>query len=129
LGFLRRVRAEITKIYTYPDQPPTWRAAFRAEYGDPDKRYQWEEVYLPNGTELEMEHDGQRYKACVRREAIRRDVREVEEYSPAEIATAIGGGTPRDRWHDLFMGLSAQTAEDLHWRSNAVRHHRGTYGR
>jgi hypothetical protein len=68
--------------------PPPLRPYARAyAYGDcaPSLRSPWRAA-----TELEMEHDGEWHQAHVRREAIRRDVRDVEELSPAELATAIG---------------------------------------
>jgi hypothetical protein len=75
---------------------------FRATYGDPDLGFQWYDVYLPNGTELGMQHDGQWHKAYVTRQAIRRSMFDVNEYTPAGLATAIGV-SPRDEWDDLFI--------------------------
>jgi hypothetical protein len=80
----------------------TSHAEDRAPYGDPDLGFQWYDVYLPNGTTLRMQHDGQWHEAYVIRQAVRRSMDDVEQYMPDWLATEIFG-SPRDGWDDLFI--------------------------
>ena len=65
---------------------------FRDKYGDANKGYRWQEIDLPNGTQLYMEYKKQKHYATVRFEKI---VYEGETYSPAELARKIASGTTR----------------------------------
>jgi hypothetical protein len=84
------------------------------KYGDPKRGYQWQTVFLPNGTQLRMTYKGTAHHAEVRNERIwYRD----KEYSPAELARHIANNTSRNAWHDLWLLMPRETmwriADDL----------------
>lgn len=75
-------------------------SGFRDKYGDANKIYRWQEIDLPNGTQLYMEYKKQKHYASVQFEKI---IYEGESYSPAELARKIANGTTRNAWRDFYI--------------------------
>jgi len=73
---------------------------FRDKYGDTNKGYRWQEIDLPNGTQLYMEYKKQKHYASVQFEKI---MYEGESYSPAILARKIANGTTRNAWRDFYI--------------------------
>lgn len=70
------------------------------EVGNPDRGYQWQQLFLPNGTELRMGYKGTNYYAQVRHEKINY---EGAVYSPSQWAGKIAGNTARNAWRDIWI--------------------------
>lgn len=68
------------------------------EFGPPALGYRWANVFMPNGTEIEMLYKGRKYRAWVKHQKIVFDGR---EYSPSELARRIADNTSRNAWRDL----------------------------
>lgn len=73
---------------------------FKEKYGDATKGYRWQEIDLPNGTQLYMEYKKKKHFASVQFEKI---VYEGESFSPAELARKIANGTTRNAWRDIYI--------------------------
>lgn len=73
---------------------------FEKTYGDPEGFYQWDNLFLWNGTQIRMRYKGRDYFAVVRDEEIN-----FEEwaYSPSQLAKKIANGTSRNAWRDLWI--------------------------
>jgi hypothetical protein len=75
--------------------------------GDPSKGYQWQTVFLPNGTQVRMLYRAQNHYAAVQHERL---IYEGESLSPSEFASRIAVGTKGERtnrnaWRDLYLLL------------------------
>lgn len=73
---------------------------FTAEFGRDDKGYQWQNVFLPNGTELKMTYKSNAYYASVRFEHI---VYKELHLSPSEFARKVAENTSRNAWRDIWI--------------------------
>ena len=73
---------------------------FESEYGDPQGFYQWDDLFLWNGTQIRMNYKGRNYYAWVRDEQI---VFEEQVYTPSQLASKIAAGTSRNAWRDLWF--------------------------
>ncbi len=84
------------------------------KYGDAGKGYQWENVYLPNGTQLYIVYNNTAHHAAVKFETI---VYKGESYSPSVLVRKIANGTARNAWTDLFIQMPGddvwRRAEDI----------------
>ena len=87
--------------------------------GDPRRGYQWQTLFLPNGTQVRMTYRGASHHAEVRHERIEA---EGETFSPSEWARRVAGGTNRNAWRDLWLRLPGE----IDWRlaDNLRRRHR-----
>jgi hypothetical protein len=72
---------------------------FKEKYGDPKKSYRWQDLDLPNGTQLYMEYKKERHYACVKNEKI---IYKDESYSPSQLVRKITN-TTRNAWRDLYI--------------------------
>lgn len=75
-------------------------SGFIDKYGDANKGYRWQEIDLPNGTQLYMEYKKQKHYAAVKFEKI---IYDDKSYSPAELARKIASGTIRNAWRDIYI--------------------------
>ena len=73
---------------------------FEKMYGDPEGFYQWDNLFLKNGTQIRMRYKGRNYFAFVRDDEI---VFEEEAYTPSRLASKIANGTNRNAWRDLWI--------------------------
>ena len=73
---------------------------FENTYGDPGGFYQWNELFLWNGTRIRMNYKGRNYYAEVRDEQI---IFEEYAYSPSQLASKFAAGTNRNAWRDLWI--------------------------
>ena len=73
---------------------------FENVYGDPEGFYQWDKLFLHNGTRIRMNCKGRNHYGEVRDGEI---VFEEEVYSPSRLASKIAGGTNRNAWRDLWV--------------------------
>jgi hypothetical protein len=73
--------------------------------GDPTKGYQWQQLFLPNGTELRMTYKGRNAYAQVKHEQI---MAEGVSYSPSQWASAVADNTSRNAWRDIWVRLPGQ---------------------
>ena len=76
--------------------------AFRLQFGSPDRGYQWQSVFLPNGTKIRMSYKGIEAHAQIR---FGRVSFEEETLSPSQFASRIAGDTNRNAWRDLYIQL------------------------
>ena len=79
--------------------------AFWEEYGDPGRGYQWQTVFLPNGTKIRMSYGGQDSYAEIRHGRL---CHGEESMSPSQFAGRVakgasGEGTNRNAWRDLYI--------------------------
>ena len=74
-----------------------------AKFGAPDRGYQWQQLFLPNGTELRMTYGGSYHYAQVRHEKIFYEG--SGKYSPSKWASKIADNTSRNAWRDIWLRL------------------------
>lgn len=74
--------------------------------------YQWKELFLPDGTQLRMQSDGDVHHARVEGDRI---VFEGKHVSPRQLTLAIAGNG-RNAWRDLMLRLPGE----LHFRPATV---------
>ncbi|NLE90301.1 MAG: hypothetical protein GX602_05150 [Dehalococcoidales bacterium] len=87
----------------------TGESDFKTKYGDATKGYRWQDIDLPNGTQLYMEYKKKKYYASVQFEKI---IYEGETFSPSELARKIANGTSRNAWRDIYI----KRPEDKDWK-------------
>ena len=75
-------------------------AGFQAEYGDPERGYQWYPLFLPNGTKIRMKYGGQQSYAEIRHERLQAG---EEHMSPSRFASLVANNTSRNAWQDLYI--------------------------
>lgn len=73
--------------------------AFREKFGEPSRGYNWQRVFLPNGSQIYMTYQGKQYFADVRHESI---FYEGEGCSPSEFAHRVAGHN-RNAWRDIYI--------------------------
>jgi len=71
---------------------------FKGKYGDATKGYRWQELYLPNGTQISIRYKSKDYFASVQFEKI---IYEGKSFSPSQLASKIANNTRRNAWRDL----------------------------
>jgi hypothetical protein len=78
----------------------TGESDFKEKYGNPTNGYRWQDLELPNGTQLYMEYKREKHFASVKFEKI---VYEDKSFSPSELVRKIANGTTRNAWRDLYI--------------------------
>ncbi len=68
-------------------------------HGDATKGYQWQALFLPNGTRVRMLFKGENHYALIEHEKL---VYEGESLSPSEFTTKVAGSN-RNAWRDLWL--------------------------
>ncbi len=74
--------------------------AFLAKYGDPGRGYQWQNLFLPNGTQIRMTYGGEDSYAEVRHGRL---FYGEESMSPSQFAGKVARYTNRNAWRDLYI--------------------------
>ena len=70
------------------------------EYGNPKRGYQWNALFLPNGTKIRMSYKGEDSYAEIRHERLHW---QEETLSPSQFAARVADGTNRNAWRDLYV--------------------------
>lgn len=70
------------------------------EYGLPSKGYEWQNLFLPNGTQLRMTYKGRVSMAEVKHQQI---WCAGEVVSPSEFASRVANNTNRNAWRDILI--------------------------
>lgn len=73
---------------------------FVDRYGDPSRGYQWQTVYLPNGTQIRMTYRGDSTYGEVRHGKL---FLGEESMSPSEFARHVANNTSRNAWRDIYV--------------------------
>lgn len=71
-----------------------------AQTGDPKKGYQWQRLFLPNGTDLRMTYRGRNAYAQVQHEKLNS---EGEDLSPSQWVSVNANNTSRNAWRDVWV--------------------------
>lgn len=79
-------------------------------YGDPAKGYQWQVLFLPNGTNLRMTYKGRHQFADIRHGKLMSGDREL---SPSEWARWVADNTNRNAWRDIWAKLPGSSSWQL----------------
>lgn len=74
--------------------------AFREKYGDPGRGYQWQNLFLPNGTQIRMTYGGEDSYAEIRHGRLHYG---DESMSPSQFAGKVAQYTTRNAWRDLYI--------------------------
>lgn len=86
-----------------------WIATAKGQYTSarptPTRGYQWKSLFLPEGTELRMSHEGTSCHAHVMGNAI---VYEGRSLSPRQFTMAVAG-QGRNAWRDLWIRLPGES--------------------
>jgi len=77
-------------------------------FGPPHKGYQWQNVFLPNGTRLRMTYKGVEKVAQIRHQQI---IYDGHPCSPSEFVRMAAGNTNRNAWRDIWI----KRASDKEW--------------
>lgn len=75
---------------------------FFAKFGVTVLGYQWQTLFLPNGTKLRMRYKGEYFYADVVQEEI---IYGEESLSPSRFASAVAEGSSRNAWRDIYVQL------------------------
>ena len=104
------------------DNPEIWSAeyiekfaegqdeAFQEKYGDPSRGYQWQAVFLPNGTQIRMTYGGEDSYAEVRHGRLFYGDKNM---SPSQFAGKVARYTNRNAWRDLYIKFPGEGAWKL----------------
>jgi len=68
--------------------------------GSPREGYQWQTLFLPNGTRLMAKYKGKPHYAEVQHSKI---VDDAGSYSPSEWASKVANHTSRNAWRDIYV--------------------------
>lgn len=74
--------------------------SWERRFGKREQGYQWQMLFLPNGTRLRMTYQGQDHHITVSHQQIRDENR---RYSPSEWASAVANNTNRNAWRDIWV--------------------------
>lgn len=74
--------------------------AFREKYGDPGRGYQWQNLFLPNGTQVRMTYGGKDSYAEIRHGRL---FYSDKNMSPSQFAGKVARYTNRNAWRDLYI--------------------------
>lgn len=87
---------------------------FEEKFGNPSRGYQWQAVFLPNGTQVRMTYKGDTKHAEVRHEKLYWG---DETMSPSQFARRAANNTSRNAWRDIYVKFpgdgSWKFADDL----------------
>lgn len=70
------------------------------KYGHPAKGYHWQNVFLPNGSQLKISYKGGEKLAEVRHQQIYYD---GTPCSPSQFASRVANNTSRNAWRDIWV--------------------------
>jgi len=100
--YLDRTKNDGNWSESYFESRGEWESKqeFIEKYGDPDRGYNWQPVFLPNGTQISMTYQDKKYYAEVQHEQINYD---GSTFSPSELASVIASNTRRNAWRDLYL--------------------------
>ena len=84
--------------------------AFREKYGDPGRGYQWQNLFLPNGTQVRMTYGGKDSYAEIQHERLRYGDKVM---SPSQFAGKVARYTNRNAWRDLYIKFPGEGAWKL----------------
>ncbi len=91
---------------------------YREKFGDPGRGYQWQKVFLPNGTKVRMTYRGDASYGEIRHSEL---FLEDESMSPSEFASRVANNTSRNAWRDIYVKFpgdgSWKIADDLRRQS------------
>jgi hypothetical protein len=87
-----------------------------ATYGDATKGYQWQALFLPNGTLLKITYKGRDHLADIRHEHLTHDGR---RFTPSEWASRVANNTSRNAWRDISVQLPGSSRWEL---ADVLRH-------
>lgn len=73
---------------------------FWAKFGNPSRGYQWQNVFLPNGSQVRMTYRSEATYGEVRHEKLYFD---DETMTPSEFARRVANNTSRNAWRDLYI--------------------------
>ena len=85
-------------------------AAFHERYGDRSRGYQWQTVFLPNGTNIRMSYGGQDFHAEIRHSGL---LFQDERMSPSQFASRVANNTSRNAWRDLYVQFPGRASWEL----------------
>jgi len=92
-----------------------------ALFGDPQKGYHWQNLFLPNATNLKITYKGRDSAAEIRHQKL---VFLGAEYTPSEWARHVANNTNRNAWRDIwvqFPGTSSWQLADVLRRAEKDR--------
>lgn len=75
--------------------------AFLEKFGDPRQGYQWQNVFLPNGTKVRMFYRWQYSYAEIRHGRFYYNKEFIS--SPSQFARRVANNTTRNAWRDLYI--------------------------
>ena len=84
--------------------------SFRERFGNPTRGYQWQALFLPNGTRVRMSYRGGVEYAEVRHDRLLFD---GESVSPSQFASRVADGTNRNAWRDLHIQFPGEASWKL----------------
>lgn len=76
-------------------------ASANANIGDTKRGYQWQQVFLPNGTDLRITYKNRNFYARVQHERIVEG--KLMYASPSEWASKVADNTSRNAWRDVWI--------------------------
>lgn len=92
---------------------------FFEKYGDPSRGYQWQAVYLPNGTQIRMTYRGDATYGEIKNGKL---FLGEESMSPSEFAGRVANNTSRNAWRDIYVKFPGdgawKFADDLRRQSH-----------
>lgn len=74
-------------------------------YGEPSRGYQWQQLFLPNGTELRMTYKGRNFYAQVQNERVTAN---ANSYSPSQWVREVAENTSRNAWRDIWVRMPGE---------------------
>ncbi len=79
---------------------------FLEKFGTPTRGYQWQSVFLPNGTTLRMTYRGEAAHAEIRHEKL---IYNDDAMSPSEFARMVANNTSRNAWRDIYVKFPGES--------------------
>ncbi|MFV1602326.1 MULTISPECIES: hypothetical protein [unclassified Phaeobacter] len=87
---------------------------FITKYGNPSRGYQWQSLFLPNGSQVRMTYRGEAHYAFIQHERLRFGSHDM---SPSEFARSVANNTNRNAWRDIYVQFPGEAdwkfADDL----------------
>lgn len=84
--------------------------ASREKYGDPGRGYQWQNLFLPNGTQVRMKYAHRDTYAEIRQSQF---CFGEESLSPSQFARRVANNTNRNAWRDLYIKFPGEASWKL----------------
>jgi hypothetical protein len=78
---------------------------FEEKYGNPTRGYQWQNVFLPNGSQIRMTYSGEYSYAEIRNEKL---LFNEESMTPSEFAKKVANNTSRNAWRDIYVRFAGE---------------------